>query len=43
VLDDFLDEIRKEDFDNLGYIDMDSIEAIYVRMKQSPRTPKEQP
>jgi len=28
----FFDEMRNEDFDNLGYIDMDSIEVIYIRL-----------
>jgi len=30
--DKFFDEMKNEDFDNLGYIDMDSIEAIYTRL-----------
>jgi hypothetical protein len=40
--DKFLDEMRKEDFDNLGYIDMDSIEAIYVRLRTQSTTAQQE-
>lgn len=43
--DKFLDEIRKEEYDNCGYVDMDSVEAVYVRLRSTttPRTEQEQP
>jgi hypothetical protein len=33
--DKFLDEVRTEEYDNCGYVDMDSVEAVYVRLWQS--------
>ena len=37
--DKFLDEIRNEDFDNLRFIDMDSIEATYIKLRQAQEHP----
>jgi hypothetical protein len=36
VLCEFLDEVRKEEYDNCGYVDMDSVEAVYIRLKGEP-------
>jgi hypothetical protein len=40
--DKFLDEVRKEEFDNCGYVDMDSVEAVYIRIRQSTTAEKQE-
>ncbi len=32
--DEFLAAVRVEEYDNCGYVDMDSVEAVYVRLRQ---------